>query len=89
MITATITTKGQVTIPKAVRDALGLQEGQQVVFLIEGERAYLHPVPSRGVRALRGIAAALRPFPGREAEREAARDVAVAEALGHEDDSPS
>lgn len=27
MITATITTKGQITVPKAIRDTLGLKEG--------------------------------------------------------------
>ncbi len=89
VITATITTKGQITVPKAVRDALGLKEGHQVVFVVEGDRAYLHPVRPRGVEALRGIAGGLRPFPGREAERRAARDAAVAEALGSSGDSPS
>lgn len=89
MITATITTKGQITVPKAVRDALGLKEGHQVVFIIEGERAYLHPVRARGIKALRGIAGDLRPFPGREAEREAARGAAVAEALGRSGDASS
>jgi AbrB family looped-hinge helix DNA binding protein len=29
---ATLTSKGQLTIPKAVRDALGLHEGDQVRF---------------------------------------------------------
>lgn len=87
MITATITTKGQITIPKAVRDALGLKEGHQVIFVIEGERAYLYPVRSRGIKALYGSAAGLRRFPGREAERDAARNAAIAEALGHPVDS--
>lgn len=38
---ARITSKGQVTIPKAVREALGLAEGDAVVFRVEGERAVL------------------------------------------------
>jgi antitoxin PrlF len=87
MITASITSKGQITIPKAVRDALGLEVGQQVLFLIEGKRAYLRPIPSRGISALRGIAQGLRPFPGSEAERRAARHSAVSEALGSDDES--
>ena len=38
--------KGQITIPKSVRDALSLSEGDQVVFrLIEGERAILARTP--------------------------------------------
>ncbi len=36
-----ITSKGQVTVPKAVRDALKLKEGDRVVFRVVGERAEL------------------------------------------------
>lgn len=36
---ATMTSKGQVTVPKAVRDALGVREGDQLVFRVEGHRA--------------------------------------------------
>lgn len=36
-----ITSKGQVTVPKAVREALGLKEGDRVVFRVSGERAEL------------------------------------------------
>lgn len=39
--TAKITTKGQVTIPKTVRDELGLHEGDSVVFRVEGNRAVM------------------------------------------------
>ena len=38
---ARITSKGQVTVPKAVRDALGINEGDEVVFRVEGNRAIL------------------------------------------------
>ncbi len=38
---ARISTKGQVTIPKAVREALGLHDGDAVVFRLEGQRAVL------------------------------------------------
>jgi AbrB family looped-hinge helix DNA binding protein len=34
MSTATITSKGQITIPKEVRDALGLDTGHRVAFLL-------------------------------------------------------
>jgi antitoxin PrlF len=36
-----ITSKGQITVPKAVRDALKLKEGDRVVFRVTGERAEL------------------------------------------------
>lgn len=81
MNTATITSKGQITIPKAVRDALGLKEGQQVLFFVGGGYAYFHPLPTGSIESVRGSAAGLRPFPGREAEREAARQAVVAEAM--------
>ena len=38
---ARLTSKGQVTIPKSVREALGLHEGDAVIFRVEGERAIL------------------------------------------------
>lgn len=38
-------TKGQVTIPKAVRQALGLHNGDSVVFRLEGQRAVLARTP--------------------------------------------
>lgn len=44
-IAARVTSKGQVTIPKAVRDALGLSEGDSVVFRVEGNRAVLARTP--------------------------------------------
>jgi len=40
-VAAKISSKGQVTIPKAVREALGVNEGDAVLFRIEGTRAVL------------------------------------------------
>ncbi len=40
-VTAQLSSKGQLTVPKAVREALGLAEGDQVVFRVEGRRAVL------------------------------------------------
>ena len=42
---AKITSKGQVTLPKAVRDALGIKPGDAVVFRVEGNRAVLARTP--------------------------------------------
>jgi len=42
---AKITSKGQVTVPKSVRDALGIKEGDEVVFRVEGNRAVLARTP--------------------------------------------
>jgi antitoxin PrlF len=38
---ARITSKGQITVPKAVRDALGIETGDEVVFRVEGDRAVM------------------------------------------------
>jgi antitoxin PrlF len=40
-VAARLTSKGQVTIPKAVREALGLGEGDHLIFRVEGHRAVL------------------------------------------------
>ena len=42
---AKVTSKGQVTVPKAVRDALGIKVGDEVVFRVEGSRAVLARTP--------------------------------------------
>jgi antitoxin PrlF len=42
---ARVTSKGQVTVPKAVRDALGIKEGDEIVFRVEGNRAVLARTP--------------------------------------------
>jgi len=42
---ATVTAKGQITIPKAVRDALGLGTGDSVLFRVDGERAMMARTP--------------------------------------------
>ena len=40
-IAAKLSSKGQVTVPKAIRDALGLAEGDDDMFRVEGKRAVL------------------------------------------------
>jgi antitoxin PrlF len=45
-VAARVTSKGQVTVPKAVRDALGIEEGDEVYFRVEGGRAVLAKTPN-------------------------------------------
>lgn len=42
---ARMTSKGQVTVPKVVRDALGIEEGDEITFRVEGSRAVLTRTP--------------------------------------------
>ena len=86
MGTATITSKGQITIPKKVREALGLKAGDRVLFLPEEDgRVYIYPIHIRGIESVYGMAAGRRPYLGWEAERAAARELAVREALDVKD----
>jgi AbrB family looped-hinge helix DNA binding protein len=42
---AKLTSKGQVTIPKSVRDALELHEGDELLFRVERSRAVIARTP--------------------------------------------
>ena len=41
---ATVTSKGQVTIPKEIRDFLHIRTNDKVDFILDGERVLLAPV---------------------------------------------
>ena len=53
MLESTITSRGQTTVPKAVRKALDLQAGDRVRYTIEDGVARIHPL--RPISRLRGI----------------------------------
>lgn len=40
-VSARLSSKGQVTVPRAVREALALEEGDRIVFRVEGDRAII------------------------------------------------
>ncbi len=44
-VAARVTSRGQVTLPKAVREALGISQGDEIVFRVEGHRATLARTP--------------------------------------------
>jgi AbrB family looped-hinge helix DNA binding protein len=69
--------KGQVVIPKAIRDRMGIAPGDEVVFLEDGDAVRLKR--ARGLRALAGtlggigVAARLEEEHRRDLERERRR----------------
>jgi AbrB family looped-hinge helix DNA binding protein len=44
-VTATLSTKYQISIPKSIRDELHWEAGQEFVFIPKGNGALLMPVP--------------------------------------------
>ncbi|NLS78967.1 MAG: AbrB/MazE/SpoVT family DNA-binding domain-containing protein [Chloroflexi bacterium] len=54
-IAARLSTKYQVVIPKAVRDALKLEPDSTLLFLIEGDQVTIRPQPPSFADALRGL----------------------------------
>ena len=44
-VRAKVTSKGQLTLPKSVRDALDLHEGDEVLFRVEQSRAVIGKTP--------------------------------------------
>jgi AbrB family looped-hinge helix DNA binding protein len=49
-----ISTKGQIVIPAALREAMGLTPGTRVSFERQGDTIVLRPVTAASVRRLRG-----------------------------------
>jgi antitoxin PrlF len=54
MASATLTSKGQVTLPKSVRERLGVETGDRLEF-IESEQGFLVVAVTRDIRSLKGI----------------------------------
>jgi AbrB family looped-hinge helix DNA binding protein len=61
MTSATITSKGQITIPKEVRERLGVEAGDRLEFVEEEKGVYKVVAATKDVRHLKGII----PKPGR------------------------
>ena len=82
MSKATLTSKGQITIPRGVREHLGLKVGDKLLFEVEEDTIRLRVLKSRPLGELKGSLPAKHPYPGKEGEREAARRSAVRRVLG-------
>ena len=73
---ARITSKGQVTIPAAVREQVGLRPGDEIAF--EPKTLRFSPVPRPKLSELYGILAPRRPMPPFDRDRERAEAAAAA-----------
>jgi antitoxin PrlF len=58
MASATLTSKGQVTLPRSVRERLGVEAGDRPEF-IESEQGFLVVAATRDIRSLKGIVSRL------------------------------
>lgn len=55
MTTAIVTSKGQITIPKPVRDGLGVETGDRVEFVELERGVYTVVAATRDIRGLKGM----------------------------------
>ncbi len=55
MPTSTLTSKGQITIPKEIRDLLRLRTGQRVEFQLDPKGHVILTPRNRDIRLLKGI----------------------------------
>jgi AbrB family looped-hinge helix DNA binding protein len=53
--TSSVTRKGQITIPVEIREKLGIQEGDRIVFKLRGDRIEAR-VATELISSLRGVA---------------------------------
>ena len=54
MALATMTSKGQITIPKEIREKLGIKPKDRITFSVEGDHAILHALHGT-IFGLKGI----------------------------------
>jgi antitoxin PrlF len=55
MAVATLTSKGQITIPSQVREALGLEKGDRVEFVEQGKGQFVIVAATRSIHELKGM----------------------------------
>ncbi len=78
---STVTSKGQITIPKEIRSLLNIRTNDKVDFMIEGGRAVL--VPVKTLKELRGTVQCAATGGGFTEERKRAKK-AVARRVAEE-----
>jgi len=74
---STITTKGQVTIPKALRVQFGIGPKDRVDFFADGDRIILRPI-----RTLQDLRGCIQGRGGSEKERDTAKNAVARRVMG-------
>jgi antitoxin PrlF len=77
-----VTSKGQTTVPKEVRDKLGLERGARIEWIIEGDKAIVKP---RKLRAV-DLAGILGPPPSGKSLSIEEMDEAIMDAVADDDE---
>ena len=70
MLKAKLTSKGQVTIPTALRQQLNLEAGDELLFVPEGGEVRVRVLKQRRLSEFYGALPATRPYPGKDAIRQ-------------------
>ena len=68
-----VTSKGQVTIPKEMRDQLGINDQDQLLFAVDGDRLIATPVRRKPLGELYGSLPATKPYAGHDKVRQKLR----------------
>ncbi len=76
-----VTSKGQTTIPKEIRDHLALRTGDTLMFAIDGRQVILR-AKNKSIKDLKGLLYR----PGQRAVSLAEMDEAIADAVAEKDD---
>jgi AbrB family looped-hinge helix DNA binding protein len=82
MLESTITRKGQVTIPKAIRDRLGVKEGEKVRFVMRGEEVVLKVIKGT-ILDLRGSVEPSAHSEDFEKVRQSVKQAVAKKVVGH------
>ncbi len=77
MYDSKLTSKGQITVPKVVREALALHPGDRIRFVIHDDRTVTVEAESVDLRALRGAVKPVRRGVSIEQMRDAIRQGAT------------
>lgn len=74
---STVTDKGQITLPKAIRDLLGIEAGSKLAFEVQPDRTIKVRLLARGSAGLFGLLSS----PGEAARTLAEMDAGVVAAI--------